>query len=77
MEVYTALYDNEMKELSIPKALIINENSFAEVLSNQKVYFFGSGAAKFEAVLSNKKCILFIYRSIDGFYEQAVFERFG
>ena len=54
MEVYTALYDSQMKEMSTPKALILNESSFEEILSNQKVYFFGSGAAKFETVLSNK-----------------------
>jgi tRNA threonylcarbamoyladenosine biosynthesis protein TsaB len=58
MEVYTAIFDQHMNEVSEAKALILNENSFAEILSSKKMYFFGSGAAKFEAFLSKHKAFL-------------------
>jgi tRNA threonylcarbamoyladenosine biosynthesis protein TsaB len=45
-EVYTALFDMSLRQLSDTEAMIISENSFAEILSTQKICFFGSGAAK-------------------------------
>lgn len=46
MEVYTALYDNDLAELNKPQALIISEQSFNEVLSRHQVTFIGTGAEK-------------------------------
>lgn len=46
MEVYTALYAPDLRQLSAPKPLILtDENPFAEV-ADQPVLFFGDGAAK-------------------------------
>ncbi|MEO8770446.1 MAG: tRNA (adenosine(37)-N6)-threonylcarbamoyltransferase complex dimerization subunit type 1 TsaB [Ferruginibacter sp.] len=63
MEVYTALYNSQMKEVFTPKALILNESSFEEILNTQKIYFFGSGAAKFEPIITNKNAF---FLSIEG-----------
>ncbi len=51
MEVYTTLFDSAMKQQIETRAEIIDENSFRSVLDDRKVWFFGNGAAKCEAVL--------------------------
>lgn len=52
MEVYTALFDSKGNRIKPTSAEIIDENSFAEILKEHKVLFYGDGAAKCEAVLS-------------------------
>lgn len=51
MEVYTSLYNHEVKELKETAAVIIDENSFKDILDSRIVYFFGDGAAKCEEIL--------------------------
>lgn len=51
MEVYTAMYDCELNELSPAEAKIIDENSFADI--NQPILFCGSGAEKCSKVIKN------------------------
>jgi len=46
MEIYTAVFDRNMKEILPPCAMILHENSFAEILQNSRIIFFGSGASK-------------------------------
>ena len=49
MEVYTALYELESNKLRVVSAVeskIIDEQSFADELAKQPIYFFGNGAAK-------------------------------
>ncbi|HEX5652027.1 MAG TPA: tRNA (adenosine(37)-N6)-threonylcarbamoyltransferase complex dimerization subunit type 1 TsaB [Chitinophagaceae bacterium] len=53
MEVYTALYDNEMTEKQQPRAMIIDENSFSHLLSNHNLTFCGSGQKKLKKLITN------------------------
>lgn len=46
MEVYAAVYDRALKARRPISADIIDENSYAEFLTEHPVYFFGNGAAK-------------------------------
>lgn len=46
MEVYTAIFDRALHEVVPTDAVIVNENSFAEILDKQPVFFFGNGADK-------------------------------
>jgi tRNA threonylcarbamoyladenosine biosynthesis protein TsaB len=55
MEVYTALFDEQLQFVKETSADIINENSFKEILSEKKVIFFGDGAAKCREYLSQNK----------------------
>lgn len=57
MEVYCALYDQQLAEISPVKALIIDENSFSDI--KQPIIFFGNGAAKCRAMLQNRPQSLF------------------
>ena len=52
MEVYTAVYNLQGKEILPVDARIIDENSFSEFLNGSKIVFFGDGAMKCADVLS-------------------------
>ena len=51
MEVYTAMYDCALNEISPAEAKIIDENSFADI--DHPIYFCGSGAEKCSKVIQN------------------------
>jgi tRNA threonylcarbamoyladenosine biosynthesis protein TsaB len=57
MEVFTALFDKEMKELLPASAVILNESSFMTELENEKILFFGNGAGKFKNICSHLNAI--------------------
>jgi len=48
MEVFTAVYSHELKLVAANKALILNQDSFAELLKAAPVFFFGNGADKWQ-----------------------------
>jgi len=52
MEVYTALFDSNGNEIKPTAAEIIDENSFADVLGEREIVFFGDGADKCKTTLS-------------------------
>jgi tRNA threonylcarbamoyladenosine biosynthesis protein TsaB len=51
MEVYTAIFNLKSEPVKPVTAEIIDTNSFSNILSNQKVLFFGDGADKCKDVL--------------------------
>lgn len=53
MEVYCAVYDENGKEVRPVAAEIIDENSFAELLNEHRMIFFGDGAEKCKAILDH------------------------
>lgn len=57
MEVYSCVYDSEYKEVRETRAEIVNEESFAEYVSDNKVYVVGSGAEKCRSVLQHPNFI--------------------
>lgn len=50
MEVFTALYNNQLHEIKHPHALVLNEFSFDEWLAEKKLFFFGNGSAKWKNI---------------------------
>ncbi|TWR27103.1 tRNA (adenosine(37)-N6)-threonylcarbamoyltransferase complex dimerization subunit type 1 TsaB [Mucilaginibacter achroorhodeus] len=59
MEVYTAVYKADGTLVKPTAAEIITDESFADLLSNNKVLFFGDGAAKCIDVLGQNPNALF------------------
>lgn len=57
MEVYTALFDTELKQLKPVSADIIDESSFSSELSMEKVAFFGDGAAKCKDLIVHENAV--------------------
>lgn len=54
MEVYTALYETStLNPLTKVTAQVIDEQSFAEELKVNKMYYFGSGADKCQSVITS------------------------
>ncbi len=51
MEVYCQVLNGDLKVLLPTEAKIIDENSFADFLKDNVVYFFGDGAAKCEETI--------------------------
>lgn len=58
MEVYSALYDpTTQQRQSEVNALIIDEQSFVDLLAERQLIFFGNGAAKCKEVIKNVNAI--------------------
>ena len=68
MEVYCAVYDKEGNEVLPVSAKIIDENSFSDLLNENKIIFFGDGASKCKEALSHHDNAHFI----DGVYPSAI-----
>lgn len=67
MEVYTAAYNSALEAVIEPQAMILDENSFADLLSNHKVVFMGNGSTKARDVIKHDNAIF-----IDGIKPVAV-----
>jgi tRNA threonylcarbamoyladenosine biosynthesis protein TsaB len=57
MEVYTALYDSQGKEIKPVSAEIIDEHFLADYLNNSKILFFGNGAEKCKTQITHPNAI--------------------
>jgi len=57
MEVFTALYDQNLQTTFSPCAMVLTENSFANGLLNNKILFLGNGAKKWKAISSNENAL--------------------
>jgi tRNA threonylcarbamoyladenosine biosynthesis protein TsaB len=51
MEVFTAVYDQSMREMVKTCAMIVDKSSFADLLSSHRVIFCGNGSKKLQTVL--------------------------
>lgn len=67
MEVYMAMFDVSGNRLENDQALVIENNSFAELLNSQRIIFFGSGSVKCREILSHRNAYF-----IDNVYPSAV-----
>lgn len=56
-EVFTAVYNYFLEPVWPPQPLIVQENSFGEILRKQKIYFFGSGHKKCEKILKHENTV--------------------
>ncbi len=54
MEVFINIFDENFIEISDPQPVILNENSFSELLQKNLIIFCGNGALKFELICSNQ-----------------------
>lgn len=52
-EVYATVYDRALNVVTPTAAEVVTEDSFADVLANAPVYFFGNGAAKCKEIIKH------------------------
>ncbi len=57
MEVFTAMYTRELTEIVPVQALVLNENSFEEIIAQNKIVFFGNGSAKFRPLIHHPNAL--------------------
>lgn len=67
MEVYTAAYNPALEAVIEPQAMILDENSYADILESHKVVFMGNGSTKARDVIKHPNAIF-----IDGVKPVAV-----
>ncbi|MBN2262868.1 MAG: tRNA (adenosine(37)-N6)-threonylcarbamoyltransferase complex dimerization subunit type 1 TsaB [Prolixibacteraceae bacterium] len=57
MEVYLSIYSVNMENISDVEAVIVDEKTFADALSERYLFFFGNGAEKCKAVIQSENAI--------------------
>lgn len=57
MEVFTAVYDKYKSEILEPTSLIVEGESFKDLLSSNSICFFGSGMKKFASICQNNNAV--------------------
>lgn len=57
MEVFTALYNRQLDEIMPQQPMVLDEHSFNDQLEENPVVFFGSGSAKFSALIHHPSAI--------------------
>jgi len=60
MEVYAAIYDQELRPVRATEALIVTEDSIEQFNAYTKIFFFGDGMPKCKELLGSLKNALFI-----------------
>jgi len=56
-EVFTAVYDKNFDERLSPVNLVLSENSFAELLNDHSILFFGNGSIKFSNLIHHSNAV--------------------
>ena len=69
MEVYAAIFDANLNKINDTAALVIDENSFDELLKDHRLWLFGDGAPKLKKVFENQPNI----NIVDGFKPSAAY----
>jgi tRNA threonylcarbamoyladenosine biosynthesis protein TsaB len=58
MEVFTAVYQNDLSVYMHPCAMILDEFSFEKELSKNKILFFGSGSDKWKFICKHTNAVI-------------------
>lgn len=69
MEVYTAIFNADGELIQPTEALVIEENSFINLLKNHRIWFFGDGAHKCNKMFSSSNNAVIV----DDFFPSAKF----
>jgi tRNA threonylcarbamoyladenosine biosynthesis protein TsaB len=57
MEVFTAIFDQDLNFVLPSANLILTETSFIDVLQNHNILFFGNGSAKFQSITNHPNAL--------------------
>jgi len=67
MEIFTAVYNEQLDPVIPPLAMVLEENSFRDLIQNHPLFFFGSGAEKFEKIINSNVNYHFIDNPLSSF----------
>ena len=65
MEVFTALFDKNLVPVKEPFAMILNEESFSDILKEDHIIFTGNGSGKFRSLIKDNVNAEIVERNID------------
>jgi tRNA threonylcarbamoyladenosine biosynthesis protein TsaB len=73
MEVYTCLFDCRLQRINDIEAMVVESDSFSDILDGHKLFVFGDGAEKCKDILTRKNAVFFdhINPSASGLIEPA------
>ena len=71
MEVYAAIFDANLNKINDTEAMVIDENSFADLRKDHRLWLFGDGAPKLSKLFENQPNISIV----EGFKPSAEFMR--
>lgn len=71
MEVYAAVFDANLNKIKDTEAMVMDENSFAELRQNHRLWLFGDGAPKLNKLFENQPNISIV----EGFRPSAAYMR--
>jgi len=57
MEVYTAVFDHNLQQISPPSATIVDAHAFDDLEPDQRIILFGSGADKLVGLFADNERI--------------------
>ena len=57
MEVFTAIYDNNMTEIMTPQAMILDTASFSQLFDSHSILFCGNGSKKLKNIIQNANAV--------------------
>lgn len=57
MEVFTAVYDFQLLEIKKPCSMVLDNETFKDLLRTNKMYFSGNGAVKFRDIMNNEEAL--------------------
>lgn len=60
MEVFTAVFNTDLSLFMKEQAMILNENSFADIINSKRVVFIGDGVTKWKQLIRDHKDVHFI-----------------
>jgi tRNA threonylcarbamoyladenosine biosynthesis protein TsaB len=63
MEVFTAIFDQDLNYEMPATNLILSETSFEEFLREHTMIFFGNGSVKFQSITNNKNALFSVINS--------------
>ena len=69
MEVYAAIFDANLQRINDTAALVIDENTFADLQKYHRLWLFGDGAPKLKQVFENQPNV----NIVDGFKPSAAY----
>jgi len=67
MEVFTAVFDSNLTPILTPVAMIIEHNSFANLLLKNKIFFSGNGSAKWQIICESENAF-FVKNELNALY---------
>lgn len=71
MEVYAAIFDANLNKIKNTEAVVMDENSFADLRKDHRLWLFGDGAPKLSKLFENQQNVCII----DGFKPSAAYMR--